>query len=239
MFLKSANVYDLIYGLKDYRDEAEKVRRLVATNSRTGGRDLLDVACGTGIHARFLAEHFEVTGIDLDPGMIEVAKERAPEIAFQVADMREFDLGRQFDAVTCLFSSIGYAVTVEALNASIANFARHTKPGGVVIVEPWFLPGQLSDKYVTARHVNVNPQLQVVRMSRTSIDGTLSTLHFHYMVGTLDGIEYFSEEHYLTMYTHQQYLDAFEAAGLDVEHDNLGISGRGVYVGRKGPQERR
>ena len=57
-----------------------------------------------------------------------------------VLGMRSFDLGRRFDAVTCLFSSIGYLLTPEDLEQGIARMAAHVAPGGVLVVEPWFTP---------------------------------------------------------------------------------------------------
>ena len=64
--------------------------------------------------------------------------------------MRDFDLGRTFDVVVCLFSSIGYVKTIEAMLQTIQTFARHTAPGGVVIVEPWFAPGVLTPGHTSA-----------------------------------------------------------------------------------------
>ena len=55
-------------------------------------------------------------------------------------NMLDFDLGRQFDVVTCLFSSIGYVKTVPNMKRAVANMSRHLKPGGVLVLEPWFTP---------------------------------------------------------------------------------------------------
>ncbi|MBK8135856.1 MAG: class I SAM-dependent methyltransferase [Chloroflexi bacterium] len=233
MFLKSAHLYDLIYAFKDYAGESEQVRAVIARHATSGGRALLDAGCGSGAHARHLSAHMDITGIDLDAGLIEVARERVPEGKFQVGDMRDFDLGAQFDAVICLFSAIGYVGTVEALNATLACFARHTRQGGVVLVEPWFYPGQLWNNYVTTRHVDQAGALQVVRMSHTTVEGKLSTLDFRYLVGTPEGIEYFTEEHRLTCFSHEEYSAAFEAAGLRVSLETPGLDGRGLYIGVK------
>ncbi len=54
--------------------------------------------------------------------------------------MTEFDLATTYDAVTCLFSAIGYVRTVDRMNRAVACMARHVKPGGVLIVEPWITP---------------------------------------------------------------------------------------------------
>jgi hypothetical protein len=62
------------------------------------------------------------------------------------------------------------------------------------------------------------------------VEGTLSTLDFHYLVGTPEGVESFTERHELGLFTRRQYLRAFEAAGLRAEHDPQGLCGRGLYV---------
>ena len=73
----------------------------------------------------------------MTPEMLEVARARHPEITFHQGDMRTFDLGRRFDVVTCLFSSIGYLRSPSDLRAAVINMARHLQPGGVLIIEPW------------------------------------------------------------------------------------------------------
>jgi SAM-dependent methyltransferase len=101
MFTKSAAFYDLLYSFKDYAAEADKVRLVIDAANKGTERRLLDVACGTGQHLQHLKEHFETEGLDLDPGLLAVARRRLPELRFTHADMVEFDLGRRFDAVVC------------------------------------------------------------------------------------------------------------------------------------------
>lgn len=232
MFTKSAAFYDAIYSWKHYASEAEVVRRFIEANTHADGNTLLDVACGTGQHVQYLAEFFQVEGLDLDPELLKVAGERCPDIPFHLGDMVDFDLGRQFDAVTCLFSSIGYTVTVDRLNRAVQNIANHLLPGGVAVVEPWLLPEQIIPRRVHSRFVDL-PDLKIARINATKIEDNVSILDFHYLVGTPDGVESFTEHHELGIFTDAQYRAAFIAAGLSVSFETPGLDGRGIYIGTK------
>jgi SAM-dependent methyltransferase len=233
MFSRSARLYDAIYGsFKDFDAEAERVHELVQGH-KPGARTLLDVACGTGAHLEHLARHYQVEGLDLDPGMLAVARERLPAHRLHEADMVDFQLGRRFDAVVCLFSSIGYARTRERLERAVASMAGHLESGGVLVVEPWVLPEQWDPSRLHAVFVD-ELDLKVARMSVPPPLGPEVELEFHYLVGTGEGVEHFAERHVLGMFTHDDYIAALGAAGLGVEHDPEGLMGRGLYVGTRG-----
>jgi ubiquinone/menaquinone biosynthesis C-methylase UbiE len=105
MFTKTAEYYDLIYSFKNYASEAKKIDALIKKEHLTA-RSILDVACGTAEHAKLLAQDFSVDGIDLEPKFIQAAQRKVPSGNFSVADMRQFELGKKYDVVQCLFSSI-------------------------------------------------------------------------------------------------------------------------------------
>lgn len=56
-----------------------------------------------------------------------------------------------------------------------------------------------------------------------------------YVVATGDGIETFTEYHRMGLFSPAQYRQAFQHAGLDVEHDEEGLIGRGLYIGTSKP----
>ncbi len=234
MFSKSAKLYDTIYLSrgKNYAAEAHSVHELVQKQLKSGGNTLLDVACGTGIHTGYLREHYQVEGLDLDERMLEVAREKLPEVTFHQGDMLDFDLHKQFDVITCLFSSIGYVKTVANLDQAIANMAKHLKPGGVLVIEPWFTPEDWHPGHVHATFVD-QPDLKIARMNLSGQDGNLSYFVFHYMVGTPEDIATFDERHELGLFTVDEYLSAFRACGLDVDHDPVWLNERGLYTGFK------
>ena len=108
MFSASAEFYDLIYStFKDYVAEVEQITS-VLRRLNPQSQTVLDVACGTGEHARLLAaQGFVVDGLDLDPAFVRIAEQKHPAGQFFAADMSDFHLSRRYDAVLCLFSSIG------------------------------------------------------------------------------------------------------------------------------------
>ena len=234
MFSKSAKMYDTIYLStgKDYTAEAGKIHAFIQQHKQTTGNLLLDVACGTGLHIGPLRESYQVEGLDLDQNMLEMAREKFPDIPFHHADMLNFDLDRQFDAITCLFSSIGYVKSISRLNQAIGNMARHLKPGGALLVEPWFSPEDWNTGTVHATFVD-KPDLKIARMNFSKNKGRLSFFTFHYLVATPEGIEHFTELHELGLFTDDEYLESFRAAGMEVFHDPLGLDGRGLYIGQK------
>lgn len=232
MFSKSAQYYDEIYAAidKDYAAEANKAHKIIQKYKKANGKSLLDVACGTGLHASLLSKYYQVEGLDLDPAMLAVAKKKHPKIPFHQGDIIDFDLGRQFDVIVCLFSSIGYVRTKSRLQKAIKNMGRHLLPGGILLIEPWFTPEQWHPGRTSMTEVN-KPELKIVRMSYSAQKRNLSTIEFQYLIGTPNGIEHSVEIHELGLFTHKEYRDAFKAAKLNVTHDTEGLDGRGLYIG--------
>ena len=231
MYTETAELYDLFYEWKDYAGEAARLRDIVSARSRHS-RTLLDVACGTGLHLEHLAAWYDVAGVDLDYGLLAVARRRLPRVPFERADMRDFDLGRTFDVVTCLFGSIGYVQTPEAMRSAIAAVARHVGPGGVLIVEPWLTPANFDPAHPARGLAVERPGVVGVRLNDSRVDGRLSIMDFHYLIGRPGvPIEHLVETHTLGLFTDDEVRDAFDAASLAPEHDSEGLTGRGLWVG--------
>jgi SAM-dependent methyltransferase len=163
MFRKSQRFYDAVYAWKDYSSEVDRLDRIIRER-HSSARTLLDVACGTGKHLELLRHRYRVEGLDLDPEMLAIAGRRlGPDVPLHAGDLAGFDLGRQFDVVTCLFSSIAYARMADRLGAAIGSMARHVAPDGLLIVEPFFSPAQWEPGHLDSTVVE-EPDLKVVRM---------------------------------------------------------------------------
>ncbi len=238
VYSKSAPWYDLIYSFKDYAGEVDRLRGMLEARARRPLLRLLDVACGTGEHLRFLREFYEVEGIDLNETMLEVARRKLPGVPLHHGDMLDFHLGRRFDAVVCLFSAIGYLRTADELTAGVAHMARHLEPGGVLVVEPWITPEKVEPSHLHGLYVD-RPEVKIARMTSSRVEARASVMDMHHLVNTARGVEYFVERHELTLFRHDEYRQAFTAAGLDVDVDPEGLIGRGLYFGRRPAEQAR
>jgi SAM-dependent methyltransferase len=114
---------------------------------RAGDR-VLDLACGSGDHARRLARRgVEVVGVDIAPSLVAHCREKAEEegitrARFQVGDMRELTYDGEFDAVLLLSGSFGFFddATNRKVLGRVAQALRHPKPaegkaGGRVLID--------------------------------------------------------------------------------------------------------
>lgn len=86
--------------------------------------------------------------------MLKRAREKHPEITFHYGDMCSFKLDKQYDVVTCLFGAIGHVKTEKRLRQAVRQMAQHLKPGGLLVLEPWFSPKQWTVGRLSANFVD-------------------------------------------------------------------------------------
>ena len=93
---------------------------------------VLDVACGTGDMAVELLRHgCSVTGVDLSEEMMAIAKQKAPQAEYRLADVERLPFGNaSFDAVTCAFGVRNFV----HLEQGISEMLRVLKPGGRMVI---------------------------------------------------------------------------------------------------------
>jgi SAM-dependent methyltransferase len=212
--------YDLIYGAKPYSEEAAFVARLLEEHGSGSGR-LLDLACGTGRHAReFAALGYEVTGIDYSSDQVEAARRNAPGVSFHRQDMRELDLGSErFDAITCLFDSIGYPQTNEGVLAALERARVHLAPGGTLVVE--FLHAAALLRHgspVRVARWSTPSGGELVRISEVELDLRHDVMRVSYELFELaaegDLLDHSTEEHANRYFTSEGMRALMSSAGL-------------------------
>ena len=104
-------------------------------------RTVLDAGCGTGRIAVELARRgVAVVGVDDDRDMVGVARAKAPDLRWVVADLAELTLPERFDVVLLAGNVVPYVVA-ERRAAAVAACARHLGPGGVLVAGFALRPG--------------------------------------------------------------------------------------------------
>ena len=101
-----------------------------------------------------------------------------------------------------------------------------------MIIEPWLTPEVFGSGTLHSLFVD-KPELKIARINLNTVENGTSILNFHYLVGTLKGVDYFTERHEQGLFTHDEYTEAFKTNGLDPFFDPEGLMGRGLYVATK------
>ncbi|MBD8499006.1 class I SAM-dependent DNA methyltransferase [Paenibacillus arenosi] len=228
MFDNSAQLYDVIYSFKDYEQEAKQIRDYIHSR-HFGVKTVLDVACGTGKHAEYLNQHYKVDGIDLNKEFVALAQYRNPDSSFWCEDMTQFDVGHKYDVIMCLFSSIAYTKTLDAVVRTVQQFINHLEEDGLILIEPWFTPDAWQQGFVSMIQ-HQTEEYHICRMTHADTENELSILNFEYLIGSKAGIEHRKERHELGLFRQEELTHAFESIGLKVEYDPNGLISRGMYV---------
>jgi SAM-dependent methyltransferase len=189
------------------------------------------VACGTGAHlATFQRSFAHVEGLEIAPAMRERAIHRLPAVTIHDGDMRGFDIGRTFDAVTCLFTAINYLETVADMRDAVRSMVRHVVPGGVLAIEPWWFPEKFIEGFVGGDLVREEGRT-VARVSHSTKHGRAARMEVRWVVGDATGIREFTEFEVFTLFSREEFLAAIEDAGCAVEYQDGWLTGRGLFVG--------
>lgn len=162
-----AQYYDLLYKDKDYLKESEYIDNLIKTYAPTEGIKILDIGCGTGIHANYLAQKgYQIVGIDRSEEMIKQAQLRClKNCEFIVSDATNFSLKEKFDSIISLFHVVSYQTSNKDLNDLFTNVSLHLKNDGLFIFDFWYGPAVLTEKPSVRIKRLENDQINITRIA--------------------------------------------------------------------------
>lgn len=226
--------YDALYvNDKEYAPEAARVKELLSAHGVPPHGDLLVLACGTGGHIPYFRDDYEITGLDLSEDMLSVARTKFPEIPFHVGNLIDFTLEQRFDAMICLYGSIGFVKSAENLRASMQRLAAHLRPGGVALVTPWSTVEEFQDLIVVDS--TDRPDLKIARMEQVRLkEPGLVEVTFHHLLGRDNQVTYHKQVMEIGLFSQEEYRSALTDAGLEVVEEYKGPDVRGgAYIGKK------
>lgn len=136
MYTNLAGYFDAIFPVGE-----GQMRLIREALQFVNGRKILDAACGSGGYSLALSqEGYSVTGIDLDPGMIAYARDKAYQtglnVTFRIEDMRNIgEKDGEFSAVLCLGNSLPHLLTDEDIQQTLCELYRVLNAEGIVILQ--------------------------------------------------------------------------------------------------------
>lgn len=201
---------------EDDVEEAELYVGLLRDHSRTAPAALLHLGCGAGAHDLTFKRHLAVTGVDVSPGMLEIARRRNPEVEYVLGDMRAIDLAQRFDAVA-IPDSIDYMVTLDDLRAAIGTAFRHLASGGVLLVVANTRDEFRNNNFVyTGSRDDVD--VTVFENNRICEDGARYEATLVYLIRTSGELRIETEVHTLGLFPRATWLELLDGAGFEVAH---------------------
>lgn len=173
VFSDYAQYYDLLNQQKDYKQEVDYITSLIDEYAPSAN-NLLDLGCGTGLHAIYLAKKgYCVSGVDQSQDMINVAMGRLKSLPSSFSNLVDFCIGdirthstiKSIDVILSLFHVISYQITNNDIIKSFSTVSKHLKSGGIFIFDCWYGPGVLSDKPYNRNKKFENDELIIDRKS--------------------------------------------------------------------------
>ena len=171
----------------------------------------MDLACGTGILCQLLQQNgIRAAGMDLSRGMIDIARQRTPEIPYDVADMTTYRLDRQFDLVTCTGDALNHIPDLADVEKIFATIHAYLAPGGYFVFdlldereisteEPFDLD---FDEHISARFRITRPEQNKVHLQTQVFE---------------DGVHSFTEDIFETVHDREAVLELLRRAGFTIE----------------------
>ncbi|EXJ11072.1 class I SAM-dependent DNA methyltransferase [Imhoffiella purpurea] len=233
-FKTISTYYDALY-VKDeeYSLEAAKVKELLIKHGVRSQSELLVLACGTGGHIPYFKDDYHVSGLDLSEDMLALARKKFPGLEFHSGNLIDFDLDRDFDAIVCLYGSIGFVKTLDNLRAAMQRIAAHLRPDGLALITPWSTLEDFKDEIVV--DATNKPDLKIARMEEVRLkEPKIVEVRFHHLIGSDDGVAYHEQSIEIGLFSHEEYLSSMSDSGLEVIEEYGGNDVRGgAFIGKR------
>jgi len=233
-FKAISTYYDALYvNDREYAPEAAKVKEILAKHGVLPKADLLVLACGTGGHIPYFKDDYKVSGLDLSQDMLNQAEKKYPDVRFYLGNLIDFQLDATFDAMICMYGSIGFVKTVDNLYAAMRRIAAHLRPNGVALITPWSTSEEFQNHMVV--DAIDRPDLKIARIEQVRLkEPKIVEVSFHHLLGQNNNVTYNKQSMEIGLFSQTEYLSAMNDAGLKVVEEYAGTDVRGgAYVGKR------
>lgn len=235
-YFQIAEWYDLLYVDKEiYQTEAEQVDQLIEKYKRTEGNNLLDLACGSGPHIEYWVDKYHIVGLDNNMHMIMRATKKWPQIMFVCGNMFRFSNLSNFDIVTCLYGSIGYAENIGEMKNTISCVAKCLNSGGVFILTPGEIKEHFENKmYIRSKKLDDEGiYFRKIEMVKR-VDENRAIISMNHRIVKDGKPQTYKYEIPISLFSRDDYIWALEKNGFLIEEEKNEAEFRmGTFICRK------
>jgi SAM-dependent methyltransferase len=239
IYKELADWWPLLSSPEDYAEEAEFYRKAIISTCILSPKSILELGSGGGNNASHLKKHFQMTLVDISPGMLEVSMKLNPECDHIRGDMRSVRLNRGFDAVF-VHDAIVYMTSESDLRKAVETAYIHCKAGGVAL----FAPDYVRETFrPSTKHGGHDVGDRSLRYLEWTWDPDPSdTRYVSYMVYLLcegaNQVDCVLDQHECGLFSRDEWLRAMEDIGfkpstLPFEHSEVELGSTLVFLGLK------
>ena len=210
-----ANWWPLFSAPSDYVEEAAFFHDLLDRSVSRPPTTILELGSGGGNNASHLKAWYDMTLVDIAPGMVDVSRTLNPECRHEVGDMRSLRLGRTFDAVF-VHDAICYMTSEADLRAALRTAWEHCSPGGVAVFVPDDVRETFAPTSSTGGHDDGDRSLRYLEW-HDDPDPTDSTSVTDYAIMLRDrsGTRVVHDRHVHGVFGRDQWLSMLREIGFD------------------------
>lgn len=239
LYNELADWWPLLSAPEEYEEEAAFFYNKFIDASSTPPRTVLELGSGGGNNASHLKKHFEMTLVDISPGMIEVSKALNTECEHHVGDMRTFRINRQFDVVF-IHDAICFMATPDDLRLAMETAFIHSKPGGIVLFAPDHTKENFKPSTDHGGHDGPERSLRYLEWSwdPDPADDTCVT-DYAYMLRDQSGTVHIEHDHQIEgLFSRSLWLEmmqstGFKASSTPLVHSEIETGSHEVFIGVK------
>ena len=213
-----AKYYDKFYQNKNYKKETDFLKNFINANDK-----ILDVGCGTGIHAALLTDNgFEVDGLDLNKEMLEIAKTRLKTNLYW-QNILEIDISKKYNMIISMFAVFNHLKDTDELMRGLMNLKQLLHDGGKIIIN-------LHNPQSSGSKIDTYDNM--TRVMKWNYDRSLK-IEKSDIIFEIDGIKY-TDTHTFRIFTIDEMKECCERVGLKVVnvYENYDINKEGTSTSK-------
>ena len=239
LYRELADWWPVLSAPEDYAEEAAFYEQALRAACNFEPHTLLELGSGGGNNASHLKKHFQMTLVDLSPGMIEVSSSLNPECEHIEGDMRTVRLNREFDAVF-IHDAIMYMITDDDLRQAMTTAYIHCKPGGAALFAPDHTRENFKPSTDHGGHDRGDRSLRYLEWAIAPDAGSTSYLFaMVYLMRDGNGeVKCVFDKHECGLFSRDQWLrwlteTGFEASSISFDHSEIPPGDCEIFIGRK------